>query len=175
VPYLGVTEVAVGITPGFSTGVLFAVADELGVGLRPRFQLLQAGPMRVALAIPLVYYPPSWKRKGDDWLYTDPSLRLDFELPRGAHVYAGGGIVLAACTGNIGAVLKGEEPHDDGDHGMVGGIWPTVHVGAAMPVTPSLNLIFDGATVLGGMTPRPEYARRIGISVYAEVGIVKTF
>ena len=175
VPYLGVTEIATGITPRFSAGVLFAVADEIGVGIRPRVLLFDGETARVALTMPLVYYPPSWKRSGEDWLYTNPALRLELSVTPALRLYSGAGIVFAACTDSVSSLLHGRMPEDDGDKRMVGGIWPTVHLGGAYAVTPSLSVIFDGATVLGGITPRAEYARRIGIDMVAELGVSKTF
>jgi len=175
VPYLAVSEISVGITDGFSTGVLFAVADEIGVGIRPRLALFTAGPAQLAMAVPIVYYPPMSKRNGEDWVYTDPQLRLEIALPRGAHLYGGAGIVFAACSGTVGALLHGRKPSEDEKHPMVDGVWTTVHFGGAMPVTPSLQVIFDGGMVLGGATPRIEYAHRVGIPVLAELGIAKTF
>src|SRR5207253_9084599 len=153
-----------------------AVADEIGVGIRPRVLLFSAGPASIALAMPIVYYPPMSKRDGEDWVYTDPQIRVDFQLPRGIRVYAGAGVVLAACTDSIGAVLRGEEHQEPAGHRpMVGGIWTTAHIGGAIPVTPSLDVTFDGGMVLGGMTPRVEYAQRVGIPVLAELGINKSF
>jgi hypothetical protein len=185
VPYLAVTEISVGITRSFSTGVLFAVADEIGVGIRPRFAVLTAGPAMLALAVPIVYYPPMSKRDGQDWLYANPQLRLDLALPQGARLYAGAGVVLAACTDSVAALLRGERPADQEAREtaasgpkrrpMVGGVWTTVHFGGAIPVTPSLDVTFDGGMVLGGMTPRVEYAHRVGIPVLAELGIAKSF
>lgn len=185
VPYLAVAEMSVGITRSFSMGVLFAVADEIGVGIRPRFALFTVGPVMLALAVPIVYYPPMSKRDGQDWIYTNPQLRLDFSLPRGARLFAGAGVVLAACTDSVAALLRGENPADQEAREtaaggakrrpMVDGAWTTVHFGGAIPVTPSLDLTFDGGMVLGGMTPRLEYAHRVGIPVLAELGIAKSF
>jgi hypothetical protein len=181
VPYLAVTEISVGVLPWFSTGVLFAVADEIGVGIRPRFSLFTAGPAMLALAVPIVYYPPMSKRDGQDWVYTDPQLRLELALPRGARLYAGVGVVLAACTDSVAAILRGEDPAEQEAREvprrrpMMGGVWTTVHVGGAISVTPSLDVTFDGGMVLGGATPRAEYAHRIGIPILAELGIAKSF
>src|SRR5947199_207249 len=78
---------------------------------------------------------------------------------------AGGGVVFAGCTDTVSALLHGRKPQQDSSQKMVDGIWTTVHAGGAMPVTPSLQVIFDGGMVLGGANRRVEYARRVGIPV----------
>ena len=173
VPYLALTEISVGIADRFSAGVIFAVADEIGVGFRPRAGLLEVGALQLQLAVPIVYYPPMSKRSGQDWVYANPQLRFDLLLPRGARVYAGAGLVLAACTDSIGAVLRGEKP--EANERMVGGVWTTAHVGGSLRMTPTLDLTLDGGTVLNGRNVRAEYARRVGIPVLAELGFAKTF
>src|SRR5437763_15825021 len=63
VPYLAVSEISVGITHRFSTGVLLAVADEIGVGIRPRLALFTAGPAQIQKDDAKVADPPESTRK----------------------------------------------------------------------------------------------------------------
>src|SRR3954454_11982914 len=57
VPFLAIGELAYGITDRFAVGAIGGITPSVvGVGVRPRFSLVQSGAWRAVLVVPTLYY-----------------------------------------------------------------------------------------------------------------------
>jgi hypothetical protein len=172
IPFLGSGEVAYGATDRFALGVVIGVTPDIGtmsgtaaIGLRPRVVVWQSGAWRSTLTAPVLFYPDI---KGfgarEPWMLARPTLALERELGRGARVNVTMGVIGAACMDSI--ITLGKE------HTMEGGVWNTVGVGGALPVSKSTSVFAEGSLIMSGVVPAENWIG--GTPVVAFAGITTT-
>jgi hypothetical protein len=152
IPYLGIGEVAYGVTDRFAIGVVGgATPRTVGAGVRMRGVLLEKGEHRVVLGAPVLYYPPTGGLGDEPWLLTMPSLLYERRFDSGGKIHFGAGLAAASCLDSIGAHLFGS---GHSDSAFMGGIWETVTAGGATRLGSftgfaDLTLLFSGARIAG--------------------------
>jgi hypothetical protein len=146
VPFIGIGEIAYGITDRFALGAIGGGTPNVGgVGVRPRVLIVDADAWRLHLTVPILYYPKTRELGGDPWMLTRPALVLDREIASGVRLGAGMGLVAAACTESIFSLGK------EHDSEFMGGVWNTVNVGASVQVSSRTSLFGDVALVMRGV------------------------
>lgn len=147
IPYLGIGEVAYGVTDRFAIGAVGGVTPTtVGAGLRLRGVLLEKGRDRLVLGVPVLYYPATSGLGNEPWLLTMPSMLLERRFETGSKIHIGAGIAAASCLD----ALVGEKS----GHGFMGGVWETVTVGAATRMGgftgfADVTLLFSGLKIAG--------------------------
>ncbi len=154
IPFVGLGEVAYGITNRLSVGVL---AGELGnftpgYGLRFRYVLAQPSrDFRVYFKVPVIYYPKA-RTFGcpdcDPWFLTWPTVNAEWHLANGTRVWTGVGVVAAACATTV---LGGDEEEEEMAEGLHEGVWNTIQLGISRPLTRRISFQFEAAVVLKGL------------------------
>jgi hypothetical protein len=172
-PFLGVGEIAYGASDRFAIGGMAAATPDLGnirgtitAGVRPRGVIFASGAWRSTLVVPVLYYPQV-KGFGDEepWMLVRPALNLERELPSGARVNAGVGLIAAACTESLLTLGK--------ERTMMGGVWNTASIGGAAPVSARTNLFGEGSAILDGVVPAHHWIG--GAPVVALAGVSTAF
>jgi hypothetical protein len=146
IPFIALGEVAYGIGDGFAVGLLAGTTPIIpGVGLRPRGVLAKTGPIRVDLTVPILYYPPT--RSDEAWILVMPTLQVEVVFTRGAVVKIGAGAVGAAYVDWLTSLGR------DRGSGRVGGVWDTLEVGGALPLSSKTTLFGEATGVFQGYKP----------------------
>lgn len=110
VPFLVMSEVALGVTEHSAIGVLGGTTPIVsGFGVRPRVALPLTSTLRILASAPFIYYPPH--ADGPAWWLARPSMELDWHATRGFSAAAGAGVVGVATEpalfgGNEGAAAS---------------------------------------------------------------------
>ena len=150
-PFLGIAELAYGVSDRFSIGAFGAATPDLGdirgtvaLGLRPRGVVVESGAWRSVVVVPVLFYPQI-KGFGDrePWMLTRPTLSIERTLPAGVRVSLGMGLIAAACTDSIFTLGK--------EHTMMGGLWNTASAGVSIPVSARTSVFAEGSLVLHGV------------------------
>jgi len=160
-PYVAITEAALGFGPYAAVGLLAGLTPRVaGFGAHPRIAWPFDRSLRAFVRAPILYYPET--HDASAWVLTRPSLVLEAALPDDLRIYAGGGILYAACM----AELLGErnEPvhahHEQGpNHGRTladGSAAPmevlfwTLNLGASLGISDSIDGFLDLASIMDG-------------------------
>jgi hypothetical protein len=95
VPFLVMSEVAIGITDHAALGVLGGTTPIVsGFGLRPRGALPLSSSLRILASAPIIYYPPH--ADGPAWWLARPSMELEWHATRVFSLAGGAGVVGVA-------------------------------------------------------------------------------
>ncbi|HET7544160.1 MAG TPA: hypothetical protein VFK05_30020 [Polyangiaceae bacterium] len=95
VPFLVMSEVALGVTDYAAVGVLGGTTPIVsGFGVRPRVALPMSSSLRILASAPLVYYPPH--ADGPAWWLARPSMALDWRATSALSLAGGAGVVGVA-------------------------------------------------------------------------------
>lgn len=99
IPYVAVAQYGYGISNKFSLGFFYGYTPfEKGYGLRLKAIIAQpSASFRLNVKSPLIYYP-GLKTEGEPWVLAWPTLNGDLKLKNGARVWAGVGLIGAACV-----------------------------------------------------------------------------
>ncbi len=146
VPYIGAGEYAYGFSDRFSVGVLAASAPPaVALGIRIRASIFEFHDnFRIYLRVPIIYYPPAdGLFDGEPWLLAWPVMSAEWKLSSGTRLSVGGGVVRAGCVGSLmGDTMDGDK--------IMGGIWNTFHLGAAVPLNNRLTFQAEASAVMSG-------------------------
>lgn len=155
IPYVGIAEYAYGVSDRFSLGVVAGLTPNVeGYGVRIRAILSQPSEsFRVYFRAPLFYYPKTRDLGGDPWILTWPVLSGEWALSSGERVSVGGGFIVASCFDSFARKfgLQSEKQGDEMEEGFMGGVWNTVHAGAAFPVSQNLMFQAEASYVMHGV------------------------
>ena len=183
IPFLAMSEVAVGITNRFSIGGIAGIAmsgdgppTNVGFGLRPRVDVWHSHRWRVEAVVPVLYYP----KTNGTWFLTRPAVQVERTWESGWRAYGGVGVVAVvsedALTGNTKpgeSVLPygGTPGQKAGD--ASNGIWNTLSVGGALPLGKKTSVFGEGVLVLNGYKlPGQEWVG--GVPFVLTLGITTT-
>ncbi len=160
IPFLAVGELTYGVGDGFALGGLAAATPDVGnvqgtttVGVRPRGVLVRAGMWRSVVVAPVLYYPSvaGFGGQRDPWVLTRPEITLERALDSGAQVNVALGFIAAACTESLMTLGKERSPT------VMGGVWNTVRVGGAIPISHRTSVFGEASLVLRGVLPAPDW------------------
>jgi hypothetical protein len=146
IPFLALGEVAYGISDGFAIGILGGVTPIVsGIGLRPRGVLLHWGAERIELVVPVLYYPQTGEREA--WMLARPTLSFEHVFRSGPRASFGLGVVGASCIDSILTLGR------DHNAKVMSGLWNTVAVGGALPLSRRTSLFGEVTMILAGVRP----------------------
>jgi len=92
VPFLVMSEVAVGVTDHAALGVLGGTTPIVsGFGLRPRVAVPLTASLRILGSAPIIYYPPH--ADGPAWWLARPSIDLAWQATSALSLAGGAGVV----------------------------------------------------------------------------------
>lgn len=149
-PFVAVSEIAVGVGDRFAFGALGGATPEVpGFGVRPRLAVFDSGRFRGVLAVPALYYPFTTDG-GSPWVLARPTFVLEHAWDSGVRL--GGGMAAIAATSTD------HRKPGYGSHNIKDGIWNTVNVTFAMPVAEKTSLFAEGALVMSGVRIAEEWA-----------------
>ena len=163
-PFLGVgEELAYGFTDGFSAGAVAAATPDVGstagttaFGARLRGVLWRRDRWRAVLIAPVLYYPSIAGFGGgrDPWVLARPEAMMEHRFGSGVTANVGLGLIAAACAESL--VTLGREHSDE----VMGGVWESVRIGGAVPVSRSTSLFGEGSLVMDGLRPASRWMDR---------------
>ncbi|MBK9247135.1 MAG: hypothetical protein IPM69_03250 [Ignavibacteria bacterium] len=156
IPYVGIGEVAYGVTSGFTVGAIFGVTPLIpGYGLRLRGLLYENEEtnFRVHLRAPVFYYPMTKDLGGEPWWLTYPAVAAEWKTSSGLRYSADMGVIAAVCAHSLSNTLfgSGEMEEEEDEMGFEGGIWNTVGAGVALPISEKITCQMNAALVLDGL------------------------
>jgi hypothetical protein len=153
IPFLGMGEVAYGFSNRFAVGAIGGITPTVvGFGVRGRGLVFERedGALRVALVVPVLYYPKTHQAGEEPWFLTNPTLRFESEVSTGWRLHAGLGLVAAACAESVFGM------EDDGEEFM-GGVWNTLPFGTSLRLSRNWDLFADAQLVLKGVRLTDEW------------------
>jgi hypothetical protein len=150
IPYVAIGEVSYGVTERFAVGVMGGVTPiTYGIGLRARGIVAEGTAGRLAVVVPVLYYPATGSLGHEPWVLTLPQLLAERSFDNGALLHIGVGAAAAMCTEAIAGVLTGRH-HEDGEEGFMGGFWNTATVGGALPLGFQTTAFLDATLIMKG-------------------------
>ena len=173
-PYAALGEVSVGIGDRFAAGAVVAGGPFLGgfaTGVYPRVDVVHAGPMRLVLEAPFVWYPGL--QNDDNWIVLRPMARIEGDAGR-VRVHASVGAMWATMVG--AAPAKGPiTPY--GGAGLPSGVqqgsvWNTAGGGLAVATSGRTSVFAEGFLIMDGVDlAGPEW---FALPLGAFVGVTTT-
>jgi hypothetical protein len=160
IPFIAMSEVAVGAGNRFAVGALAGIAlsgsdgpRNTGFGFRPRVVVVQLGDNRVAAVAPTLYYPIA---RGS-WFLTRPSVLVEHRFANGAFLTGGAGVVVVSTADNLSGRSGGVALPYGGSPGLnaanaTNGIWNTLTAGGALPLGPHTQAFADVTLILRGLS-----------------------
>ncbi|HEX6240126.1 MAG TPA: hypothetical protein VFZ61_04510 [Polyangiales bacterium] len=152
VPFVGMGEVALGVTDRVAIGALFGVSPRVyAVGGRARALLYDAARLRLSLVVPVLYYPETHSVGGAPWMLTRPTLQVVPRVASRVQIPCGVGLVAATTMARI-ARSRGEADYSDGAGGFRGydsarpvtaGVWWTLGAGVSVALSPRFTAFGD--------------------------------
>jgi hypothetical protein len=156
VPFLGIGEVAVGVTDGFAVGAIAGVTPLVsGFGVRVRGILLEGGAWRLSAVAPVLLYPRTSNTSGPPWTLVRANVMYERILPSEWRLNVGVGLIGAATLARLNRTF-GAKDYSDGAGGLrpygtdspaTAGLWGTISAGATMPLGPRWSLFADAGLV----------------------------
>ena len=154
IPYVGISEYAYGFSDRFSIGLVGGVTPRVETyGIRVRAILHRKDAFRIYFRAPVLYYPKTRDLGGEPWVLTWPVVVGEWLLGSGTRLSAGVGAIAAACYNSLIHELGFHRAHAhfDEEEGFMGGVWNTVHVGAAIPLSKQIMFQTELAAVMKGL------------------------
>jgi len=159
IPFVGMAEVAYGLSDGFAVGGLVGVTPSVtGFGLRPRGVLASDSNWRLSLVLPLLYYPRTHSVGGAPWMLVRASFVFEYMLAPWLRGSLSAGVIGTATLARLSREV-GSEDYSDGAAGLRGynrgppataGAWGSLALGLSFPVFRT----FTGFAEAGVVTER---------------------
>lgn len=159
IPYVAVAQYGYGISNKVSLGIFYGYTPfEKGYGLRLKAIIAQpSASFRLNVKSTFIYYPGVKSEDGEPWVLSWPTLNGDLKLKNGARVWAGVGLIGAAC---VEYLFKpgghADEPgHPPGHQGAVGEkdmlmFFNTFQLGYSKPISSNWSFVAEVAPVMEG-------------------------
>ncbi len=158
IPFLGVAEVAVGITDGFTVGAFFGISPiEVACGVRIRGLLYSAADksFRVTARIPILLYPDS-PGHSQPWWLAWPVVSSEFKLSNSVAIAAEAGVIASITSVRLENVIMGSHNRYERkvDHmGSKEGVYTTFGSTASLALSNgvalqgSFHVVMDGTNL----------------------------
>ncbi len=161
VPFILMSELALGLHDRVAIGALGGIAlsgdgppSNTGFGVRPRVEVLRLGDFRAAIVAPVLYYP----KAHSSWFLARPEAIVERRFRSGAAVGVGLGLVAVASRDSLTGAADPSRPFMPygGTPGTRGGdasngVWNTVSIDGAIPLTARTFVQGQAALVLRGV------------------------
>lgn len=148
-PYVAVGQYGYGLSNRVSLGIFYGNTPfEKGYGLRLKAVIAEPSEsFRLNVKSPFIYYPGMKKDDGEPWVLAWPTLNGDLKLKNGSRVWAGVGLVGAACVDYLfeHSGHHGPEPVED----MLL-LYNTFQLGYSKPISNSWSFVAEVAPVMEG-------------------------
>jgi hypothetical protein len=152
-PFAALGEVSVGIGDRLAVGGLVAGGPFVGgfaTGIYPRVDMVHAGPMRLVLESPVIWYPGL--EGNDNWMVVRPMARIEGSSGR-VHVHGSVGAMWAQMIG-ASPVSGPIAPY--GGSGLPSGVqrgalWNTAGGGLAVAMSPRTSVFAEGFLIMHGL------------------------
>ncbi|MEO5907397.1 MAG: hypothetical protein ABIQ11_11765 [Saprospiraceae bacterium] len=167
IPYVAIAQYSYSFSDRFSVGILYGYTpDVLGYGLRVKAVIAEpSSSFRINLKSPFIYYPRMSAENAESWVLAWPTINGELKLKNEARIWAGFGVIGAACVDYFGSKIEKEDRHppghDDGDeeHEEIkeAELWNTLQIGYSKPLSNKLSYVIEIAPVMKGLkftTPR---------------------
>jgi hypothetical protein len=173
-PFLGLGELAYGVSDGFAVGALAAATPDMSsspgtsaFGVRPRGVVWREGSWRSVLVAPILYYPSIDGFGGgrDPWVLTRPELTIERRFGTGAWANVALGVIAAACTESL--LSLGEEH----SRTVMGGVWSSARVGGGVRILGRASLFGEASLVMQGVVPARNWIGSIPAVVVLGVAV----
>ncbi len=147
IPYLGVAELAYGVSDRITIGALYGLTPNVeGYGIRARTILYQhLDNFRIYFCVPVIYYPKTKELGGEPWFLTRPNINFEWVTDSSFRYKFGGSIIAAASQPSLFASERNEE-------GFKGGTWNAIHGGISFPLSETIMFQTELSAVLNGFT-----------------------
>lgn len=162
IPYVALGQYGYGISNKVSLGIIYGYTPfEKGYGLRLKAVIAQpSASFRLNVKSPFIYYPGMKKDDGEPWVLAWPTLNGDLKLKNGARVWAGVGLIGAACVDYLfeSGGHEGEGEHDPngtdpmppkGEEDMFS-LFNTFQFGYSKPLSDKWSFVAEVAPVMEG-------------------------
>jgi hypothetical protein len=158
-PYVALGQYGYGISSKVSLGIIYGHTPfEKGYGLRLKAVIAEPSEsFRLNVKSTFIYYPGMKSKDGEPWVLAWPTLNGDLKLKNGSRVWAGVGVIGAACVEYLfkpGGHAEGPE-HPPGHQGAVGEkdmlmFFNTFQLGYSKPLSHNWSFIAEVAPVMEG-------------------------
>jgi hypothetical protein len=152
IPYVGATELSIGVTERITVGILGAYAPPaVAYGARVHAVITSGDDARLFFRMPVIYYPPHRDLFcGKPWILAWPTLHVEWKLDSEVRLSAGAGILGASC---IHKLLRHHGGGEEEEGVQMDGIWNTISFGVSVPVSRSVTFNAELSPVLKGIRP----------------------
>ena len=160
IPFVGLGELAVGITSDAAIGLLVGTTPQVRAwGLRPRLRVLKRGRYELTTAWLFLHYPHNRQLDSPPWVLGRPTLQLGRRMTDRMQLGVQTGLAGAITMARI-ARLRGKPDYSDGAGGFRGyetkrpltaGLWWTAGASAAVRASERVFLFAEASLVLAGL------------------------
>jgi hypothetical protein len=158
IPYVGITEYAYGISDKTTVGLMFGVTPKLeGYGARIRTIIAEPSEnTRIYFRAPIIYYPGRANMGGEPWVLAWPVVNIERELESGTRIWGGVGAMGTCCVHSLLQTFGFKQEAEMMGEGFDGGLWNTVQVGVAKPISQKLVAQAEFGLVMSGIHLAPD-------------------
>ncbi|MEP6793207.1 MAG: hypothetical protein ABJB16_02690 [Saprospiraceae bacterium] len=157
-PYVAIGQYSYGFSDRFSAGIIYGYTPFVkGFGFRIKSVIAEPDQsMRISLKSPFIYYPKSEGQNKEPWVLAWPAVNFEWKLKNEAKIWAGAGIMGAACTEYL---FKSGSHMDEPEHihtekmekdEKMFAIYNTFQVGYSKPFSQNLSYVIEVAPVMKG-------------------------
>lgn len=159
IPYVALGQYGYGFSDRFSLGIIYGYTPfEKGYGLRLKAVIAEPSEsFRLNVKSPFIYYPGMKSGDGEPWVLAWPTLNGDLKLKNGSRVWAGVGLIGAACVEYLfkpGGHAEGpEHPPGQDDEEVeedMFSLFNTFQLGYSKPLSNSWSFVAEVAPVMEG-------------------------
>lgn len=160
IPYVALGQYGYGLSKRVSLGIIYGYTPfEKGYGLRLKAVIAQpSASFRINVKSPFIYYPGMKKDDGEPWVLAWPTLNGDLKLKNGARVWAGVGLIGAACVDYLfesgshdgGDDPDGTTPKPPMEEEDMFSIFNTFQFGYSKPLSDKWSFVAEVAPVMEG-------------------------
>ncbi len=159
IPYVAIGQYSYGFSDRFSVGILYGYTPEvLGYGLRIKAVIAQPSEsVRIYLKTPLIYYPKMSAAEPEPWALAWPTINVEWKLKNEARVWAGMGLLGAACMDYLlgsEEMIAGEDPYPGTmmkKEEAEAALYNTIQIGYSKPLSNRLSWQVEVAPIMKGL------------------------
>jgi hypothetical protein len=180
-PYVAIGQYTYGVSNRFAVGVIYGYTPFVkAYGFRLKAVVAQPSEnFRINFKSPFFYYPHSEPKDDEPWVAAWPTLNFEWKLKNEARLWAGFGIMSAACMDYI----LGEEEEKQmpvGEPGMekeeeMLRIYNTFQIGYSKPISNKMSFTIEVAPVMEGFKIKSKDGFLDLIPVVVTAGLAYSF
>jgi len=181
-PYVAIGQYTYGISNRFAVGIIYGYTPFVkAYGFRLKAVVAQPSEnFRINFKSPFFYYPHTVPKDDEPWVAAWPTLNFEWKLKNEARLWAGFGIMSAACMDYLLGDEEGEKQMPVGDPGMskeeeMLRIYNTFQIGFSKPISNKMSFVIEVAPVMEGFKIKSKDGFLDIIPVVVTTGLTYSF